>query len=120
MPRSDDDSALGPDSSQPSRSGDEPETSLTVPATAPLRGPEGSLLYTGCDGRQYIVCSDPSQAMDQDLMATFQALRSGAPGLEALIQAARDWVAEASDQGLPPAVARRTLLSRLKQSLEEQ
>jgi hypothetical protein len=108
MTRSEDDPSLGPDSS------------LTVPATAPLRGPEGSLLYTGSDGRQYIVCGDPSQALDQDLMASFQALRSGAPGLEALIQAAQDWVKEASEQGLSPEVARRTLLSRLRQALDDQ
>jgi hypothetical protein len=90
-----------------------------VPATAPLRGPGGSLLYTGSDGRQYIVCGDPSQALDQDLMAAFQALRSGATGLEALIHAAQAWVEEASEQGLPVEVARSTLLSRLRQALDD-
>ncbi len=120
MTSSDDDPAPGPDSPQPSRSGEGSEDALTVPATAPLRGPEGSLLYTGIDGRQYIVCGDPAQALDQELMASFQALRSGAQGLEALIRGAQDWVEHASDQGLSPEVARRTLLSRLRQALDDQ
>ncbi len=108
-----------PDDDPADDPGMEPDRSFAIPATAPLLGPEGSLLYTGSDGRQYIVCGDPSQAGDQELLEAFHALRSGATELDALIEAVRGWVEAATRQGLSPKAARRTLLWRLQQSLED-
>ncbi len=107
------------DPAQDPEFGDRSGAGLAVPATAPLLGPEGSLLYTGSDGRQYIVCGDPSQAEDQELTAAFQALRAGAHELDDLIGAARDWVVAARDAGLSAPAARRTLLGRLREALDD-
>jgi len=95
-----------------SESTDRPST----PATAPIRGPRGSLLYCGSDGNQYIVHGGPAGPRDAPLPEAFQALRAGAPQLEALTEDCRAWVEAASSQGLSQAGA--LLLGQLAQSLE--
>jgi hypothetical protein len=97
-----------------SESTDPPST----PATAPLRGPRGSLLYCGSDGNQYIVDGGPAGPRDAPLPEAFQALRAGAPQLEALTAACRAWVEAVSGQGLSQQQAAALLLEQLAQSLE--
>ncbi len=96
-----------------------PDEQPAIPATAPLQGPSGSLLYTGSDGRQYIVCGDPGAEGEEELLEAFHALRSGAAQLEELVAAARHWVEAAGARGLSPRAARRTLLWRLRQALSD-
>lgn len=96
-----------------------PDDLPAIPATAPLQGPSGSLLYTGSDGRQYIVCSDPGADGEDELLEAFHTLRSGGAQLEELVAAARHWVEAAGARGLSPHAARRTLLWRLGQALGE-
>ncbi|MCP9914890.1 hypothetical protein [Cyanobium sp. ATX 6F1] len=86
---------------------------LPLPATAPLLGPDGALIYTTSDGRQVIVCDDPSLAGRPELIEAFQALRAGAPELEAVGQAAERWIAVAERYGVNRELALALLLERL-------
>jgi hypothetical protein len=88
-----------------------------IPATAPLLGPDGTLLYTGSDGMQYIVCGDPDAAERARLLGAFEALRAGAGPLEELIQASRAWRDAACGRGLSQEQATEVLLGRLRQAL---
>lgn len=88
-----------------------------IPATAPLLGPDGTLLYTGSDGMQYIVCGDPDAAERARLLGAFEALRAGAGPLEELIQASRSWRDAACGRGLSQEQATEVLLGRLRQAL---
>jgi len=97
-----------------SESNDRPST----PATAPLRGPRGSLLYSGSDGIQYIVDGGPAGPSDAPLPQAFQALRAGAAELEAITVLCRAWVEAASAQGLNRQQAAAVLLGQLGQALE--
>jgi hypothetical protein len=97
-----------------SESTDRPAT----PATAPLRGPRGSLLYGGSDGNQYIVDGGPASPRDAPLPEAFQALRAGAPQLEALSAGCRAWVEGACGQGLSRQQAGALLVGQLAQALE--
>jgi hypothetical protein len=90
----------------------------TTPATAPLRGPRGSLLYSGSDGNQYIVDGGLADPRDAPLPEAFQVLRAGAPQLEALTAGCRAWVDAASGQGLSRQQAASVLLGQLAQALE--
>lgn len=88
-----------------------------IPATAPLLGPDGTLLYTGSDGMQYIVCGDPDAAERARLLGAFEALRAGAGPLEELIKASRAWRDAACGRGLSQEQATEVLLGRLRQAL---
>jgi hypothetical protein len=91
---------------------------LPIPATAPLRGPEGSLLYTGSDGCQYIIRGEASGPDgDRSLLEAFEALRAGAPQLKTLIEAGREWIEHAMRRGVPRERAARLLIEQLTQAL---
>lgn len=96
----------------------EPPDQPTTPATAPLRGPRGSLLYCGSDGNQYIVAGRPAGPRDVPLPLAFQALRSGSVQLEQLTAACRTWVEAAGSQGLNRQQAAAVLLGQLASALE--
>ena len=90
----------------------------TTPATAPLRGPRGSLLYCGSDGIQYIVAGSLAGPTDVPLPLAFQALRSGSAQLEQLTAACRSWVEAAGSQGLNRRQAATVLLGQLASALD--
>jgi hypothetical protein len=87
---------------------------LPLPATAPLLGPDGALIYTTSDGRQVIVCDDPSLVGRPELMEAFQALRAGAPELEEVGRAAERWIAVAERYGVSRELGLALLLERLR------
>ncbi|MCT0198719.1 hypothetical protein KQ313_03335 [Synechococcus sp. CS-1325] len=89
-----------------------------LPATAPLRGPRGSLLYSGSDGNQYIVAGGPAHPGDAPLAQAFQALRAGAPELDLLSHRCRQWVEAAGSHGLTQPQAAAVLLGQLALALD--
>jgi hypothetical protein len=88
-----------------------------TPATAPLLGPDGALLYTGSDGRRYIVCAEPSQAGDPQLIEAFDTLRAGAAELDEVVEISRGWIEMAIQRGMSRQQAVRLLLDRLGRAL---
>ena len=90
-----------------------------IPATAPLLGPDGTLLYTGSDGMQYIVCGEPDAAERARLLGAFEALRAGAGPLDELIKTSRTWRDAACARGLSREQATEVLLGRLRQALND-
>ncbi|NQV10440.1 MAG: hypothetical protein HQ527_04635 [Cyanobacteria bacterium] len=89
-----------------------------IPATAPLRGPAGSLIYSGSDGRQYIVSGMAEGPGQLELTKAFDALRGEAAGLRDLINRCQQWVEAASAHGLSRPEAASVLLGQLAQALE--
>lgn len=88
-----------------------------IPATAPLQGPDGALLYTGSDGRKYIVCGEPSQAGDPQLIEAFDTLRAGAAELDGVVEISRRWIEMAIGRGMSRQQAVRLLLDHLGRAL---
>ncbi|MCP9884557.1 hypothetical protein KBY97_05385 [Synechococcus sp. ATX 2A4] len=99
--------------------GERDDRTPPIPATAPLLGPDGTLLYTGSDGMQYIVCGEPDAEERARLLGAFEALRSGAGPLEELIKTSRAWRDAACTRGLSPKQATEVLLGRLRQALSD-
>lgn len=93
---------------------DDGREELPLPATAPLLGPDGSLIYTTSDGRQVIVCDDPSLAGTPELVEAFQALRAGAPELEVARQAVEAWISVVARFGLSRELSLRLLMANLR------
>ena len=91
---------------------------ISLPATAPLRGPRGSLLYSSSDGSQYIIAGGPAQPGDAPLVQSFQALRAGAAELDVLRSQCRTWVEGASRHGLTHEQAAAVLLGQLALALD--
>lgn len=96
----------------------DPTDRPAIPATAPLRGPGGSLIYSGSDGRQYIVSDTAGGPEQLELARAFDALRGEAAGLQALIHSCRQWVEAATAHGLSPSEATTVLIGQLGQALE--
>ncbi|MCP9848756.1 hypothetical protein [Cyanobium sp. Morenito 9A2] len=99
--------------------GGEHDGQLPLPATAPLLGPNGALIYTTSDGRQVIVCDDPSLARRPELLEAFQALRAGAPELKEVERAAERWIEVAERCGLQRELALALVIERLKRQSED-
>jgi hypothetical protein len=93
---------------------DDGREEVPLPATAPLLGPDGSLIYTTSDGRQVIVCDDPSLAQRPELLEAFPALRAGAQELDQAGRAAEEWITVAARCGVPRELALRLLVTRLR------
>jgi hypothetical protein len=93
---------------------DDGREEVPLPATAPLLGPDGTLIYTTSDGRQVIVCDDPSLAGTPELVEAFQALRAGAPELEVARQAAEEWLSVVARFGLSRELSLRLLMAHLR------